>query len=71
MSEMDDEKTSFKVVRNDEDQYSIWPADRENPAGWHEEGTTGTRAECLSHIEEVWTDLRPRSVRERMAAQAG
>jgi MbtH protein len=71
MSEMDDEKARFKVVRNDEDQYSIWPADRENPAGWHEEGMTGTRAECLTHIEEVWTDLRPRSVRERMAAQAG
>jgi MbtH protein len=69
MSGLDDETATFKVVRNDEDQYSIWPADRAAPAGWHEDGVTGTKAECLAHIDEVWTDMRPRSVRERMAAQ--
>ncbi|OZM71145.1 MbtH family protein [Amycolatopsis antarctica] len=59
----------FKVVLNDEEQYSIWPADRDNPLGWRDEGVSGTREECLEHVERVWTDLRPRSVRERMAAR--
>jgi MbtH protein len=53
----------FAVVVNDEEQYSIWPADRELPSGWTREGVAGTRDECLDHIEKVWTDLRPRSVR--------
>jgi MbtH protein len=55
--------TRFKVVVNDEEQYSIWPIDRENPAGWRDERTLGTRQECLDHIARVWTDMRPRSVR--------
>jgi MbtH protein len=60
-----DSQLRYKVVHNDEEQYSIWPADRESPAGWHEDGTLGAREECLAHIEKVWTDMRPRSVRER------
>jgi MbtH protein len=52
-----------RVVVNDEEQYSIWPAGRELPLGWTAEGTTGTREECLAHIDEVWTDITPRSVR--------
>lgn len=59
----------YKVVLNHEEQYSIWPADRENAPGWRDEGTTGTREACLAHIEEVWTDMRPLSLRERMARQ--
>ena len=55
----------YKVVVNDEEQYSIWPAGRENAPGWHDAGFTGGKEECLAHIQEVWTDLRPRSVRER------
>ncbi|MEH0934860.1 MbtH family protein [Micromonospora psammae] len=54
----------FVVVRNDEEQYSIWPADRELPAGWYDAGFTGPRADCLAHVDEVWTDMRPRSLRE-------
>jgi MbtH protein len=54
----------YLVVINDEEQYSIWFADRELPAGWRTEGTEGTRTECLEHIGQVWTDMRPRSVRE-------
>ncbi|MFD0785559.1 MbtH family protein [Micromonospora azadirachtae] len=54
----------FLVVRNDEEQYSIWSSERELPAGWHEAGFTGSREECLAHIDGVWTDMRPRSVRE-------
>jgi MbtH protein len=55
---------AYDVVVNDEEQYSIWPAGgAAPPAGWRREGTTGTEAACLEHIERVWTDLRPRSVR--------
>jgi MbtH protein len=54
----------YKVVVNQEEQYSIWPADRENAPGWLDAGVTGTKSECLAHIREVWTDLRPLSVRE-------
>jgi MbtH protein len=67
MSELD---MTYVVVRNDEEQYSIWPAGREIPAGWTTDGTQGSREECLAHIERVWTDMRPRSLRERMAATA-
>ncbi|MFJ4321083.1 MbtH family protein [Streptomyces lavendulae] len=55
---------TYRVVLNDEEQYSIWWTDRDLPMGWHEEGTAGSRDECLQHIERVWTDMRPRSVRE-------
>lgn len=65
MSEGED-TLQYKVVVNHEEQYSIWPADRENPLGWQDAGKTGTKAECLSHIEQVWTDLRPLSLRKRM-----
>lgn len=51
------------VTRNDEGQYSIWPCDRELPAGWDETGFHGTRQECLDHIQSVWTDMRPSSGR--------
>ncbi|MYW06182.1 MbtH family protein [Streptomyces sp. SID3343] len=62
-----DEQT-YQVVANDEDQYSVWPADTDPPAGWHPQGFTGTRAACLAHIDEVWTDMRPRTL--RIAAQS-
>jgi MbtH protein len=58
----------YLVVVNDEEQYSIWLADRPIPAGWSAEGTRGTKSECLAHIETVWTDMRPRSLRERLDA---
>lgn len=58
----------FAVVRNAEDQHSVWPQGRDLPAGWQAEGFTGTREECLAHIETVWPDIRPRSVRERLTS---
>lgn len=58
--------TIYEVVMNQEGQYSIWPADRENALGWENAGKTGTKAECLAYIQEVWTDLRPLSLRKRM-----
>ena len=62
------DETIYKVVVNHEEQYSIWPADRENPLGWKDAGKTGTKAEALAFIEAVWTDMRPRSLREAQAA---
>ena len=53
----------YVVVVNDEEQYSVWFADRALPAGWMATGARGTRQECLDHIEQVWTDLTPRSAR--------
>ncbi|WP_328787965.1 MULTISPECIES: MbtH family protein [unclassified Streptomyces] len=61
---------TYLVVLNDEEQYSIWWADRALPEGWHAEGTSGTKEECLAHIGEVWTDMRPLSLRRRMAEAA-
>lgn len=55
--------TRYQVVVNPEDQYSIWPADRTLPLGWDAVGREGTRAECLAHIGEIWTDMRPASLR--------
>ncbi|MFE2407682.1 MbtH family protein [Kitasatospora sp. NPDC059408] len=53
----------YKVVVNDEEQYSIWPQDRENPAGWRDAGARGKKPECLEWIERNWTDMRPKSLR--------
>jgi MbtH protein len=64
----DDEETIFKVVVNDEEQYSIWPVDKENPLGWRDVGKSGRKSECLAHIKEVWTDMRPASVRRTMGS---
>jgi MbtH protein len=61
-----DDATVYKVVVNHEEQYSIWPADRENAPGWREAGKRGSRAECLSYIETVWIDMRPLSLRRQM-----
>jgi MbtH protein len=58
--------SSYKVVVNDEEQYSIWFADREPPAGWRAAGKEGPKEECLAYIEEVWTDMRPKSLRQQM-----
>jgi MbtH protein len=64
------ENVPMQVVVNDEEQYSVWPLDGQPPAGWRAEGFTGGRQECLAHIDEVWTDMRPRSVRQREGGAA-
>jgi uncharacterized protein YbdZ (MbtH family) len=56
----------YRVVINDEEQYSIWPADRDAPPGWRHDGTTGTKEQCLAHIDQAWTDMRPLSLRRFM-----
>ena len=66
MSQTDDDDTTvYKVVINHEEQYSIWPADRETPLGWRDAGKSGTKQVCLDYIQEVWTDMRPLSLRNR------
>jgi MbtH protein len=62
----EEDTTTYKVVINHEEQYSIWPAEREMPLGWKAEGKEGTKQQCLDHIEEVWTDMRPLSLRRKM-----
>jgi MbtH protein len=60
-----DENSQYKVVVNHEEQYSIWPVERNNPLGWRDAGKSGSKAECLAYIEEVWTDMRPLNLRQK------
>ena len=66
----EDESAVYKVVVNHEEQYSIWPDYKEIPAGWRAVGKTGLKPECLAYIKEVWTDMRPLSLRKQMAEDA-
>lgn len=61
-----EDTTIYKVVVNDEEQYSIWPEYKEIPLGWRDAGKAGPKAECLEYIKEVWTDMRPLSLRKKM-----
>ena len=65
-----EDNRTYKVVVNHEEQYSIWLADKENPLGWKDVGKSGLKQECLDHISEVWTDMRPLSLRKKMAEMA-
>ncbi len=64
-----EDNTIYKVVVNHEEQYSLWPADRENPLGWRAVGKSGAKTECLAYIKEVWTDMRPLSLRKQIEKQ--
>ncbi len=61
-----EDTTAYNVVVNHEEQYSIWPADHEPPLGWRATGKSGNKEECLIYIGEVWTDIRPLSLRKRL-----
>jgi len=63
-----EDTTVYNVVVNHEEQYSIWPTYRDLPLGWRAAGKTGSKAECLEYIKEVWTDMRPLSLRKKMEA---
>jgi MbtH protein len=65
-----DDTTEFLVVINDEEQYSIWPSYKSIPKGWRPDGKRGQKAECLTHIDEVWTDMRPLSLRLALAGES-
>ena len=66
----EEDATIYKAVVNHEEQYSIWPEYKENPLGWNDAGKVGTKAECLAYIKEVWTDMRPLSLRKKMEEMA-
>jgi MbtH protein len=67
----DDDSLEYKVVINHELQYSIWPTSKPNPAGWTDAGLVGTKTVCLAHIKQIWTDLRPLSLRRAMEKGTG
>ncbi|MDT0345733.1 MbtH family protein [Streptomyces litchfieldiae] len=66
MAQDEEVAITYRVVVNDEEQYSIWPADRDVPEGWRDAGRSGGKAACLEYIEQVWTDMRPLSLRTAM-----
>jgi MbtH protein len=66
----DQDDTVYRVVVNHEEQYSIWPDFKEIPLGWRDVGRKGPKDDCLAYIKEVWTDMRPLSLRRRMEADA-
>jgi len=61
---------SYRAIVNQEEQYAIWPATTEVPSGWRDVGKVGSKSECLAFIREVWTDMRPLSLREQMSESA-
>jgi uncharacterized protein YbdZ (MbtH family) len=65
-----EDTTTYKVVVNHEEQYSVWPDYKDLPLGWKSAGKTGPKAECLAYIKEVWTDMRPLSLRKKMEEAA-
>lgn len=65
-----EDSTIYKVVMNDEEQFSIWPADRENALGWRDAGKSGSKQDCLDYIKSVWVDMRPLSLRRSMEQAA-
>ena len=66
MSEREEDTTVYTVVVNHEEQYSIWPTFKDIPLGWKAVGKEGSKQDCLAYIKEVWTDMRPLSLRRRM-----
>jgi MbtH protein len=70
MAYEEEDNITFDVVVNHEEQYSIWPSFKPIPGGWRAVGKSGLKAECLAYIGEVWTDMRPLSLRKKMDADA-
>lgn len=66
----EEDEQIYRVVMNQEEQYSIWFADKDLPLGWREIGPHGLKHECLAYIKEIWTDMRPLSLRQHMEHQA-
>ncbi|MGH9348641.1 MAG: MbtH family protein [Vicinamibacterales bacterium] len=71
MTAHEEDRTTYTVVVNHEEQYSIWPTHKQIPAGWNAVGVEGPKAECLARINELWTDMRPLSLRRKMDADSG
>jgi MbtH protein len=69
-NEQDEDRRTYTVLVNDEEQYSLWLADLRVPAGWRPAGKVGTKQECLDYVRSVWTDMRPLSLRRAMEHSA-
>jgi uncharacterized protein YbdZ (MbtH family) len=67
LNPFDDDNSSFLVLVNDEEQHSLWPVFADIPAGWQVVYGEADRAACLDYIEQSWTDIRPKSLRGRLA----
>jgi MbtH protein len=65
-----DDRTVYKVLINHEEQYSLWPDELELPLGWRETGKRGSKDECVAYVDEVWTDMRPLSLRKQLDGAA-
>lgn len=65
----DDDEQPYIVLTNAEGQYSLWPKRKPPPAGWTATGFEGSKAECVAHVDEAWTDMRPASLRRVMDGQ--
>lgn len=65
---IDNPNTEFTVVINNQEQYSIWPTYHQVPTGWREVGIVGNKENCLEYINKTWTDMRPKSLRDALAA---
>ena len=63
-----DDNVKYVVLRNDEEQYSLWLADQDIPPGWYQVGEEGSKEQCVAYVDEMWTDMRPKSLREQMEA---
>ena len=66
-----EDNTNYRVVVNHEEQYSIWPVERDNPIGWRDAAKSGSKTECLAYINEVWTDMRPLTLSKNMEKREG
>ncbi len=64
---MNSTEDTYAVVVNGEEQYSIWPTFKKTPPGWKEVGVQGSKEHCLDHIGKIWKDMRPLSLRKKMA----
>ena len=62
----DNDDGVFIVLRNEDEQYSLWPSEKEIPDGWTEVMPPSTKAACLAFVEENWTDMRPKRLRDAM-----
>src|SRR5712691_10563429 len=61
-----EDSSTYKVLVNEEEQYALWPEHQPNPPGWRQVGSAGPKADCLAYVDQVWTDMRPLSLRKRM-----
>ncbi|MDG5481769.1 MbtH family protein [Mycolicibacterium gadium] len=70
LNPFDDDNGTFYVLVNNEEQHSLWPTFADVPAGWRVAFGEAPRADCLDYIEQHWPDIRPKSLRERLAGRA-